>query len=307
MSTEVNRVDLATWRRRLSESFLPLDVDVLGRGGDFEARITGSEQGRLKARLVEVSAQPHVVRPSTTNARDAEATLMISTQLSGTCVVRQDNREAILRPTDVAIYDSGRPYELFFPLGEHRQTVLQIPVDRVDAKSLRGRTAVRIAGTDGLGRAVSPLLSAIPSTFPEICVDDREELVRSSLALLNQCLWHVNPEVPRQRSLVDEARDYIRFHLDDPMLGPAAIAAELHVSVPYLHRLFQRTGTSVRRYLIELRLSCAATDLRDLELEGRTIAEIAFSRGFKDAAHFTRTFTRKYGVTPSVWRTAPTR
>jgi AraC-like DNA-binding protein len=43
-------------------------------------------------------------------------------------------------------------------------------------------------------------------------------------------------------------------------------------------------------------------DLADLRLSHLTVAEIAERWGFRSAAHFSRAFEARYGVTPSVFR-----
>jgi AraC-like DNA-binding protein len=78
----------------------------------------------------------------------------------------------------------------------------------------------------------------------------------------------------------------------------------VHVSVGHLHRLFRDTGTTVNRSLVDLRVQRCAADLRDPRLRHRSVAEIAYGRGFKDAAHFTRAFAARHGTTPSDWRAA---
>jgi AraC-like DNA-binding protein len=42
--------------------------------------------------------------------------------------------------------------------------------------------------------------------------------------------------------------------------------------------------------------------LRDPRRNGQSVAQIAFTNGFEDAAHFTRAFKRRYAVTPGQWR-----
>ena len=67
-----------------------------------------------------------------------------------------------------------------------------------------------------------------------------------------------------------------------------------------LCRLFRRHyKCSVGEYIRNLRLERSAKDLCDPNL---TLAEIASSAGFYDQSHFTNTFKRHFGVTPSEYR-----
>jgi AraC-like DNA-binding protein len=59
-------------------------------------------------------------------------------------------------------------------------------------------------------------------------------------------------------------------------------------------------GTSPHRYLLMRRLELA----RERIHEGRSLVEVACDAGFADQAHFTRTFTAAFGLTPARYRHA---
>jgi AraC family transcriptional regulator len=69
----------------------------------------------------------------------------------------------------------------------------------------------------------------------------------------------------------------------------------VHISRSFRSRL----GCTFREYLTLIRLR-RATDL--LKRSSADITEIAFACGFSDHAHFTRTFKRSIGLTPSGYR-----
>jgi AraC-like DNA-binding protein len=84
----------------------------------------------------------------------------------------------------------------------------------------------------------------------------------------------------------------------EPGLDPAGVAAQLGLSVRYLHRLLEPTGRSFAQHLLERRLERAATMLRDPGCGHFRIAEIASSAGFSDISHFNRSFRHAFGDTP---------
>ncbi|MFI1095920.1 helix-turn-helix transcriptional regulator [Streptomyces sp. NPDC020917] len=103
-------------------------------------------------------------------------------------------------------------------------------------------------------------------------------------------------------ALLDGIKAYIERHLSDPELTPTAIAAAGHVSLRYLHHLFQRDGRTVGAFLRERRLEHCRADLSDPALAARGVCEIARRWGFRDPAVFNRTFKSAYGMTPGRYR-----
>lgn len=79
-------------------------------------------------------------------------------------------------------------------------------------------------------------------------------------------------------------------------LTAAACAKQMGLSSSrFLHRFSAHTGVPLRPYLRWRRLLVA---LREV-MRGASLTEAAHAAGFADAAHFTRTFRRHFGLAPS--------
>ena len=83
----------------------------------------------------------------------------------------------------------------------------------------------------------------------------------------------------------------------EPGLDPARVAADLGMSVRYLHRLLEPTGRTFAEHLLERRLDRAAAMLRHPDCALK-IGEVAAQSGFADISHFNRSFRRVFGDTP---------
>ena len=78
------------------------------------------------------------------------------------------------------------------------------------------------------------------------------------------------------------------------------LAAELHVSLPYLSAAVHRTtGRTFKDLLLEKRLSKAAQLLRETRL---TTQDIILAVGYENTSYFYRVFRSRYGVTPRDYR-----
>jgi AraC-like DNA-binding protein len=107
---------------------------------------------------------------------------------------------------------------------------------------------------------------------------------------------------PRTAELRYELKEYIDRHLGEPCLTPTAIAAAHHISVRYLHHLFQADGRTVGGYVREQRLERCRADLASPALARRSVSRISARWGFPDAAVFGRAFKNAYGVSPGEFR-----
>lgn len=99
--------------------------------------------------------------------------------------------------------------------------------------------------------------------------------------------------------------DHIRQNLHDPELSPKAVAEAIGISVSYLYKLFQSSDTTLGEYLSAQRLQAAYERLATFEHRKVTVAEVAYSVGFRNLSHFSRVFRDKYHCSPSAVRRQP--
>jgi AraC-like DNA-binding protein len=76
--------------------------------------------------------------------------------------------------------------------------------------------------------------------------------------------------------------------------------ARRHAVTPrYIQKLFEAEGSTFTEYVIERRLLDANRMLADPQFSDRSIGEVALKVGFGDLPYFTRSFRRRFGMTPS--------
>ena len=89
---------------------------------------------------------------------------------------------------------------------------------------------------------------------------------------------------------------YVQAHYASE-IREETVAALCHMGVSTFSRVFKAEhGKTFREYMLALRLT-KASDL--LHSSGMSVTDVAFSVGFNDVAHFSRTFKRLTGETPS--------
>lgn len=92
---------------------------------------------------------------------------------------------------------------------------------------------------------------------------------------------------------------YIDEHLSEPVCN-ADLAGILYLSTTYFANLFTKQfGMSPRQYVLNKRMSAAATQLMERDA---TVKEIAFSLGFDNESYFNRLFRKFTGMSPGAYR-----
>ena len=293
------------WRHLVAESFVPLAA---------QSEAPEAFQGQLRARvldrmsIVEVSAAAHTVqRTPALIARSTGRYFKLNLQLEGSGLLIQDNREAVLRPGDLAIYDTSRPYTLTFE-ERARLMVVMFPCDALALPSdcVGQLAAVRMAGNAGLGALVGQFIRQLSENLDVLNGPSGSRLAANALDLVSTLLhaeMDITPDrLTPQALLAVSAREYIEANLWDPQLSPAAVAAAHFISTRHLHNVFHESGTTVASWIRGRRLAGAGRDLRDPVHAGKTVGAVAARWGFLDAAHFSRTFRDAFGASPSDWR-----
>ncbi|CAM5451158.1 Transcriptional activator NphR [Streptomyces alboniger] len=116
------------------------------------------------------------------------------------------------------------------------------------------------------------------------------------------------PEGGQDReALFRRLRAHVDANLWDRDLTPAAVAEAQHISLRYLHKLFEGRGSTVARWIQHRRLEEARRELARPGRDDITVSAVARRWGFASATHFSRSFRAAYGMSPSDWRDGRTR
>lgn len=298
--------DFAAWKQVVSNSFVPLDARAVAPG-PFSGQVGGGTV--YDVGLMRVSASAHeVVRTEPLIAKTDGAFYKLGVQMSGHGLLAQDGRETLLRPGDLAIYDTQRPYTLSFD-EDFSTLVLMFPQHMLglSPEDVSELTAVRMGEDQRIGRAVLPFLREIADLLPAIDGPIGHRLAMNTVDLLATLLAD---EIGRRGPAdnLDRARQlrriqhFIDGQLADSTLAPGDIAAAHFMSTRSLHKLFSDSGHTVASWIRERRLENCRRDLSDPLQAHAPVGAIGARWGLPDAAHFSRAFRAAYGCSPAQYR-----
>lgn len=155
-----------------------------------------------------------------------------------------------------------------------------------------GLVVLRDAGVWLTARALADRLGAPPGG---------DAFVEAALLQLGLLLLAHRPAAASPDAGVLRAVDRVFRAFAEP-LTVTGLAAEAGLGVRQFERRFQlATGSSPRRFLVQVRLAAARDLLVTSPLAVQAVAERV---GFADATHLTRAFREATGQTPGAWRKA---
>lgn len=307
----LNITNFDEWREAVSTGFLPLDCSR-DTQGQFRGQASLAHFGSSVVGDIDVGAHRVVRHRAHVEALDA-GFFKIFWQLSGRSLIAQRGREALLVPGTWSIYDTAQPYSVEMAEG-CRALVLLVPQSRAfgwqDAANalcgcaLPGNGTARIAAS-ALGGLLHDAMAG------HVLERHAQGVLEDSMVALVETALHgiVTPATPSgtatQRlgdSRVARIAEYIDAELHDPDLSAQRLAAVFNISRRTLYNLFREYGQTPHAYIQSRRLQRAAQRLSAPADTGSSITRIAFALGFVDAAHFSRVFHERFGMSPSQWR-----
>lgn len=286
------------WREQMDATFgLSLPAPPIGARGLVRHRTLGHIDA------FRVAGTPQLLRRTPNAIRAAEsAPLKVCAVRAGEVVLRRDDLPDLrLGPGDIALYDTGRPYELRL-MNRWNCTVMTIAHDdlALPSRTLCHALEHQLPG-QGPGAVLTQLLeSAVDDAFARS--DTAILLGHATVDLLAGLAYELDAPTAPDHALRIAVLGYIREHLGDPDLGVTSIARAHHISSRTLHRLFSEEEWTVSETIRNLRLDAVRADLVNPNLAGRSIMAIAATRGFYDQSHLTRAFRTRFGTTPAAAR-----
>ena len=262
-------------RDTVAQTFVHVELNFATDGGPAAAVGAVTDFGQLtifSVRSNHFSAErtPQLARD------DLRPSIFFGLQLAGESLVAQGGRDAVVRPGELVIFDSTRPYVLTFPDGV-RQHFFRIPLDRLALPhdAIRRVSALTLSPghpvTD-VAAAYFRRLGSRPDLFP----------------------------VPGAEAL--RILEYARAHLHDPHLGAAQVAAAHFISERHLYNILGASGITLADWIRKQRLERCRNDIAASAFHATPIASIARGWGFTDPSSFTRMFKNAYGMSPREWR-----
>ena len=270
----------------------PLDVEIAVHPTEF-------------ANIVKVSGAPaKISRGGIEIANDGGRFLGVLLQRTGRTVFEAGSKQMVLKSGDLLIWHGER--SLRFDMPDRFQKVCLL-VQRDFFESMLPQSSSyaghHLEQRNNISRLLAACLSTLADDVLTSAAGSAGTAVELALNMLGAALTQLresNNIAPRT-SLYRRLTSFIEEQLADPNLSPAMIAQKHHISPRYLHLIFSEQGTTVGTWIRSRRLAKCRAELANVRND-RSVTEIAMDWGFSDVAHFSRSFSSAYGVSPLKFR-----
>lgn len=225
--------------------------------------------------------------------------------VEGAHVFGQENHRVEVVAGDTLVWDLTKPaffsskerFKAFFVFVPTEKVIFAAPgVFSVIGKNINPK----MGGSDFLSTHLQSLYELL--FVRQLSVEDTfiVESIQYALALINALCSCKSAS--KDTEVILRINDYIRTNFSDDQLTPITIAKKFGISVPNLYRLYQQEGITLAKRIRNWRLQKSREILESGRYKELTITDICLKCGFKDASHFTRLFSKKFGVSPSSLR-----
>jgi AraC-like DNA-binding protein len=242
--------------------------------------------------------------PKTPPARENDA-FSILLHTAGRVRFENEDHTGFSTPGHIVIYDENKDTAI-----ESDETSERLVVT-VPKSALPEPVIGRLTGTT-FCEAGAPGLSAVFGNFvKETVSQSRRDIPRVHRLKLETLLLRfvsdlieVSADEPTPSpSLLDVIWAEAVYTMETDLnarISASDLANKLHCSVRYIYRAFQTHGTTPAGHLLAMRLQYARDAI--IANDDVLICEIAYASGFQSYSHFSRTFTRQFGMTPETAR-----
>jgi AraC-like DNA-binding protein len=290
----------------IAEGFFPVEIDFAQDRGPVEANFVVSDWGSLRV-CSSVSTAVTVRRTAALTRDDSTPSVFVSMQMSGSSVMVQRDRQVVVRPGDLVVYDSTTPWLMADREGI-RQHKFRIPAEQLALSYdiINSVCAVALSPGDPIADLAARYFHRLATQQTAFDSAGGESISRPSIELLRAVIaTHLSAAElasdAMESTLFTRIMTYARAHLDDLNLSAEQIAIEHHISVRLLYKVLAAEHISLTDWLRARRLEQCRRALATSSLN-EPIAAIARRWGFTNASSFSRMFREEFGLSPRQWR-----
>jgi len=260
-----------------------------------------------------VRSRPHIaVRNKRHVANSSVEGYLVLYMLAGQLNVEQGDDARAAKQGDLIIFDIARPCKMFTePMTSGSESIaLFATKDRFGAiEEDRGALANLLLTRDRLAAPLVQCFSFMSQNIRVASPGELNAIFDACVSLLpvaagcNAGLQRDDRGALQSSRLFCEILDFVNRNISRADLSPPLVAMKFGISNRYLHKLFAVSGMTFSSCVSAKRLDSVAGELTSLKGRYVPIANLAYDWGFGDISTFNKAFRKRFGCSPSTYRT----
>jgi hypothetical protein len=197
---------------------------------------------------------------------------LVILQRAGQAIVRQDGREAIVRPGDFVFNDCTRTYELLFDETGHDLSVLRIARAQLENQvgNIEELTATPVTSQGAAGQLLLSMVDTLHRDIDKLHPSSALGVSEAIISIIGaglRSLPGANLRKPSNLTAyhLTRIKAHVREHLRDPNLSIGSIATAMSLSADHICKIFRSEPLPLSRLIWQMRLDAC----RSRELEQR--------------------------------------
>lgn len=291
--------DAEAWHSLICKRFSESQFARNSRPAKFSGRLKQFELGSTRISSINASPLTYIRDQRSISADHVDGHIFMLVQSGQIKLVQNDSR-ILVKSGELFVYRHGIPFHLDF-LSSYRAVSIWVPPDLMRVHSYNrsfSSPAVLDRSMANTNLAIS-MLSQLGSIAGTHGFQYKAQVSSAVLDVLVSSLPDQVDSATEDRSsaVIASLEEYVRRHIDDPMLSPERLANAGGISLRTLNRVFAVRGITPMRWVLQFRLNESYAALQ--AGKHATVIEAAFAYGFKDSSHFSRAFSALFGRPPS--------
>ncbi|WP_016997476.1 helix-turn-helix domain-containing protein [Kocuria atrinae] len=306
------------WQDVVTGSFARCAVRVSSTDETFYSRMVTGNLGPVTVSLAEYQASSgyEITRTSRHVRQEETDDFLLQLHLSGGEIglSQMDRTATIERPGDFSVLDDSVPSTLYCPPRSSARAVTASMSRSLLAEKvprLRDITALHIDGQTGTGQLLSSMVVGLASNLETgwLSGTSSARLSNAFIDVLAVALLEAQGSTERRpdtytAGLLESIYRFVEKNLSRSDLTPRLVADAHHISLRYLHRLFEKEDATLGEWIRNRRLDGASRQLIDPAYQHIPVSKIGGHWGFPDPSAFSRAFRARFDMPPRDYRTA---
>jgi AraC family transcriptional activator of tynA and feaB len=291
----------------IASAYFPYDIVEIGSDSNIISTVERRRYGPLRVSRLGSNASYRGRRPAQSRRNDC---FVLHLMQDGHVMLKQNKHTVNAEPGSLVLISPDAPFESEkHGTSDAIAVLIPAPLLTMLFPDARGWSLSLRPSAYGIPAILRQTLESSWRQRDLISGAEGVRLSKALIHLIGATFGHQDPhlEACASRSMqmhYMRIRDLVMQNLENDELSADFVVNLLGISKSYLFAILKESNTTLGKFILQQRLERCREILADPDMAHVSISEIAYSNGFRELAHFSRCFTKSYGLSARNFRNA---